>query len=74
MTYNQVADKNLEDLGSQALAVLEHLLEDPDEEVAQGGANKGAVGGHLRDAGREVVAILVAIFGEPRGEQLLTTC
>ena len=65
MTHNQVADKNLEDLGPQALAVLEHLLEDPDEEMAQGSADKGAVGGHLGDAGCEVVAILVAILGEP---------
>lgn len=65
MTHNQVADKDLEDLGPQALAVLEHLLEDPDEEMAQGGADKGAVGGHLGDTGREVVAILVAVLGEP---------
>lgn len=65
VTYNQIADKNLKDLGPQTLAVLEHLLEDPDEEMAQGGADKGAVGGHLGDTSCEVVAILVAILGEP---------
>jgi hypothetical protein len=39
--------------------------------VAQGRADEGAIGGHLGHARREVVAMLVAVLGQPRGEQLL---
>jgi len=39
--------------------------------VAERGADESAVGGHLGHARREVVAVLVAILGQPRGDQLL---
>jgi hypothetical protein len=34
ITYNEIADKDLQDLGAQAGAALESLLKGPDEEVA----------------------------------------
>lgn len=34
ITYNEVADKNLQNLGAQAGTALESLLERPDEEMA----------------------------------------
>lgn len=34
ITYNEIADQDLQDLGAQAGAALESLLERPDEEVA----------------------------------------
>lgn len=72
-TYNQITDENLQNLGLQAGAALEDLLESPDKEVADGGADQGTVGGHLGDAGSEVVAVLVAVLREPRGDELLST-
>ena len=70
-THDQVADEDLEDLGLQALATLEDLLQDADEEVAQGRADEGAVDGHLGHARGEVVAALAAVVGNPRGQELL---
>lgn len=72
-TYHQVADDNLHNLGLEAGAAVEDLLEHPDEDVAEGSANEGTVGGHLGDARGKVVAVLVAVLGEPRGEELLET-
>ena len=39
--------------------------------MAQGSADEGAVCGHLGHARREVVAVLVAVLGQPRSKQLL---
>lgn len=72
-TYNQVADKNLENLGPQAGAPAEGLLEKPNQEVAQGSADEGAIRRHLGHSRSEIVAVLVAILGEPRGKELLGT-
>ena len=72
-TYNQVADDNLENLGPQAGAPAEGLLQKPNQEVAQGGADEGAICRHLGDSRGEIVAVLVAILGEPRGHELLGT-
>jgi hypothetical protein len=70
-THNQVAEENLQDLGSQTGATAKDLLQDPDQEVAQRRADQGAIGGHLGHARCKVVAVLVAVLGQPRGEQLL---
>lgn len=64
-TYHQVADKNLENLGLQAGSASEQALQDIDEDVAQGSADKGAIDGHLRNACGEVVAILVPVLCDP---------
>jgi hypothetical protein len=72
-TYDQVADEDLENLGLQASAASEDLLEDADEDVTQGRGNEHAVQRHLGDARAEVVAVLADIMGEPRGQQLLQT-
>jgi hypothetical protein len=72
-TYNQVADENLHDLRLQALATLEELLQDANQEVAEGRADQGAVNGHLGHARGEVVAALALVMGNPRGEELLQT-
>lgn len=69
--YNQVADKNLEDLGPQAGSVLESLLQAPNEEMTQGRADKGTISGHLGHTRSEVVAVLVTVLGQPRGNKLL---
>lgn len=64
-SYNQVADEDLDDLSTQAGATMENLVQDPDEKVAEGGADKGTVGSHLWHARREVVAVLVAVLSKP---------
>ena len=64
-TYNQIADENLQNLGLQALAALEDLLEQADEDVAQGRADERAVEGHLRDTRGEVVAALAPVMRDP---------
>lgn len=71
--YNQVADEDLHDLGLEALAAAEDLLQDADQDVAKRGADEGAVEGHLGDARGEVVALLAPIVGDPRGQELLQT-
>jgi hypothetical protein len=71
--YNQVADEDLHDLGLQALAAPEHFLQDADEDVAERRTDKGAVDGHFGDARGEVVAVLAAVMGNPRGKKLLQT-
>lgn len=71
MTYDKVANENLHDLGLQARAVAESLLQQEDQEVAHGSANKSAIRRHLGDPGCEVVAMLVPVFGEPRSEHFL---
>ena len=73
MTYDKVANENLHDLGLQARAVAESLLQQEDQEVAHGSANKSAIRRHLGNPGREVVAMLVPVLGEPRGQQFLET-
>jgi hypothetical protein len=71
--YDKVAEEDLEDLGLQALASLEHALQDTDEEVAEGRGNDCAVEGHLGNARGEVGARLAPVVGNPRGEELLQT-
>lgn len=41
--------------------------------MAQGSADQGSVGGHLGNARSKVVAMLVAVLGQPRGEKLLSS-
>lgn len=72
-TYHKVAEDDLQDLGLERSAAVEDLLHEPDENVAHGGADQGAIGSHLGDTASEVVAVLVAVLGEPRGHELLKT-
>lgn len=65
LTYDEIANENLQDLGAQTGTALESLLECPDEEVAQRSADESAIGGHLRDTSSEVVSVLVAVLGKP---------
>jgi hypothetical protein len=71
VTYNQVADKNLHDLGLQTRPAGEQLLEDADQDVSERRANKGAVEGHLGHARGEVVPVLALVVRNPRREDLL---
>lgn len=41
--------------------------------MAQRSADQSSIGGHLGDARSEVVAMLVAVLGQPRGEKLLSS-
>lgn len=65
-TYNQIANENLQDLGLETCAAGENLLQDPDENVAEGRADEHSVQRHLGDARAEVVAVLADIVGDPR--------
>ena len=69
--YDEVGDDDLHDLGLQAWPAGEHLLEDRDHEVAQWGADEGAVDGHLWHAAGKVMTVLVAVFGDPGGKEFL---
>lgn len=64
-TYDEVANKDLEDLGLQAGAVGKHLLQYLDQQVAHWGTDESSVDGHLRHPGREVMAILVPVLSNP---------
>ena len=72
-TDDEVADEDLQDLGAQTGAALEGLLQSPYQDVAERSADKGTVGGHLGNARGEVVAVLVAVFGEKGSDELLGT-
>lgn len=72
MTYNEVAGENLQNLGAQASAVGEDLLQEPDEEMADGRAEEGTIDSHFGNPGSEVVAMLVAVLGQPRGDEFLS--
>lgn len=65
--YNQVADEDLQNLSLETLASSEDFLQQTDENVAERGADEGAVQGHLGHTRGEVVAVLAAIMGDPRG-------
>ena len=70
-TYNEVADDNLHNLGLQTGTATEGQLQQPDKKMAQRGADKGAIGGHLGHTRGEVVAMLVTILGEEGRDELL---
>jgi hypothetical protein len=72
-TYNQVAEEYLQDLGLQALAPLEDLLESANQDVSKGRADQGTVDSHLGDTRSEVVARLAPVVGDPRCKELLQT-
>jgi hypothetical protein len=72
-TYHQVADNDLHNLGLQASTAGKDLLEKVDEDVADGSSNQGTVGSHLGHSRGKVVAMLVAVLGEERSEELLNT-
>lgn len=72
-THNQIADENLQNLGLQALAPLEDLLEKTNQDVAEGCADQCTVDGHLGDARGEVMARLAPVVRDPRREELLET-
>lgn len=72
-TYHQIADENLHNLGLEALAPLEDLLQKADQDMAKGRADDGAVQGHLWHARSEIVARLAPVVGDPRCKELLQT-
>jgi hypothetical protein len=72
-TYNQIAGQNLQNLSFQACAAREGLLQEPDQDVAHGRAHKSTVSSHLGNTRGEVVAVLIAILGEERSDELLST-
>jgi hypothetical protein len=55
MTYNKIAEENLQDLRLQALASLEDLLQGANQDVTQGRADQSTVYSHLGHARGEVV-------------------
>lgn len=72
-TYNQIANEYLKNLGLETCAAGEDLLQDANEEVAEGGADEHSIQRHLGDARAEVVAVLADIVGDPRSQQFLQT-
>ena len=72
-TYDQVANKNLQNLRLQALPSTEYLLENADQDVTKRSANEGAVDGHLGHPRGEIVSALAPVMGDPRCEELLET-
>lgn len=70
-TYNQVADKDLENLGAQARPAFEDLLQQVDQKRAEGRADESTIGSHLGHTRREVVTILVAVLGQEGCNELL---
>ena len=71
--YNQVTGEDLQDLGLRAGSASKGALQNVDEDVSKGSANKGTVEGHLGHTRGEVVAILVPVLCDPGSEDLLGT-
>lgn len=69
--YQKIGDDDLHDLGLQARPASEGLLEEGNHHMAQRRANECAVDRHLGHTACEVVAALVTVFRNPRGEELL---
>jgi len=70
-TYHKIADKDLENLRLQASPTREQSLQNADQDVAERRADKSTVCGHLGYPRGEVVAVLVAVFGDPGCEEFL---
>lgn len=70
-TYDEIADDDLEDLGSQTGMASEQPLQHVDQGVPQWRADECAVHGHLGHARGEVVPVLVAILRDPGSEEFL---
>lgn len=64
-SYDQIADEDLKNLGSQTGPAFEEFLQDGDQDVTQWSADEGAVEGHLGYARAQVVAVFTAIVGDP---------
>ena len=69
--YDQVGEENLQDLGLDTCAALEELLQHANQDVAERGADDGAVQRHLGHTRGEVVAALAPVVRDPRREELL---
>lgn len=72
-TYNEVREEDLHDLRLQTGSASEQLLQYGDHDMTKWRTDEGTIDGHLRHAAGEVVAVLAAVFCDPRREQLLKT-
>lgn len=70
-TYNQVANEDLEDLCAQARPTFENLLQQVDQQRAEGRADESTICGHLGHTRCEVVAVLVTVLGQERRNEFL---
>jgi len=70
-SYEEVGNDNLKQLRLQTCPASERLLQEGDHNMAQRRADQRTVDSHLRHATGEVMARLVAVFGDPRGQELL---
>jgi hypothetical protein len=71
ISYDEVRNDDLENLRLQARPASESLLQERDHNMTERCADERAVHGHLRHAASEVVSRLVAVFCDPRGQELL---
>lgn len=71
LTYDDVADKNLQDLGLQTRPPSEDLLQNADKQMADWRADERAVQAHLGYSRVEVVATLAAVMRDPRSKEFL---
>lgn len=67
ITYDQIANENLQDLRPQASPPGKQLLQHVDQEMTQRRTDEGTVDGHLRHAGVDIVAVFASVFGDVRG-------
>jgi len=70
-SYKEVGNNDLKELRLQTCPASESLLQEGDHNMAQRRANERAIDGHLGHTAGEVVTRLVAVFGDPRGQELL---
>lgn len=71
VSYDQVADENLQNLGLETCTTGKDTLQNADKEMAQRRRNKHAIQRHLGHAMAEVVAVLADIVGDPGREEFL---
>lgn len=73
-SYDQVANKDLQDLRPQACPSREHLLQDTDQEMSQRRADERSVDCHFGHARAEVMSVLANIMRNPRCKDFLQCC
>ena len=71
LTYDQVAEDDLQDLSLQASPSRKDLLQYLDQEVTQRRADEGAIDRHLRHSRVDVVAVLALVSGDVGGQHFL---
>ena len=71
MTYDQIAEKDLEYLGLKTCPIRKYFLQDTDEHMPKWSADHCAICCHFRYSGTEIMAMFATIVRKPGCQNLL---